>query len=534
MRLMRNFALSIFTGLLLSLAWPVDGFFQLIFIAWVPLLWLETDLKTENKPRITFLFYSLLSMLIWNVLTTWWIKNASFGGALMAIVANSLLMASVLYFFHIVKTNKGERYGYFSLIAFWMSFEYIHLRWDITWPWLNLGNVFANKIELIQWYEYTGTFGGTLWVLICNLLILKLVKFKVSGKPVRSTIISLALILLFPMLYSLMLFHQYKEEQRPVNVVIVQPNIDPYNEKFSGLTSTQQLIKLIELTNGKLDQKTNYLVGPETALVEYLWEDRLNESSDLKYLDSLLHVYPNLNILIGASTLKVFMPGEQLSATARKFGNTEQYYDSYNTALQLDHKGNIQIYHKSKLVPGVEKMPWPAVFKYIEKFAIDLGGISGSLGMQEEREAFFTNDRKYAAGPIVCYESVYGEYVGEYVKKGANFLSIITNDGWWGDTPGYKQHLKYGAIRAVETRRSIVRAANTGISCIINQRGEISNTTSWWTDDAIKATINVNDKITLYTRFGDYLGLMAVYFSIAIIAGMILTKFTAPKKYASI
>jgi apolipoprotein N-acyltransferase len=294
------------------------------------------------------------------------------------------------------------------------------------------------------------------------------------------------------------------------------------------------LIKLIELTNGKLDQKTNYLVGPETALVEYLWEDRLNESSDLKYLDSLLHVYPNLNILIGASTLKVFMPGEQLSATARKFGNTEQYYDSYNTALQLDHKGNIQIYHKSKLVPGVEKMPWPAVFKYIEKFAIDLGGISGSLGMQEEREAFFTNDRKYAAGPIVCYESVYGEYVGEYVKKGANFLSIITNDGWWGDTPGYKQHLKYGAIRAVETRRSIVRAANTGISCIINQRGEISNTTSWWTDDAIKATINVNDKITLYTRFGDYLGLMAVYFSIAIIAGMILTKFTAPKKYASI
>jgi apolipoprotein N-acyltransferase len=154
--------------------------------------------------------------------------------------------------------------------------------------------------------------------------------------------------------------------------------------------------------------------------------------------------------------------------------------------------------------------------------------------MQDEREAFFTADKKYAAAPIVCYESVYGEYVGEYVKKGANFLSIITNDGWWGDTPGYKQHLKYGAIRAVETRRSIVRAANTGISCVINQRGEISKASSWWKDDVISATINVNDKITFYTRFGDYLGLMAIYISVAIVAGVLFTKYTSQKKSSSI
>jgi apolipoprotein N-acyltransferase len=164
----------------------------------------------------------------------------------------------------------------------------------------------------------------------------------------------------------------------------------------------------------------------------------------------------------------------------------------------------------------VEKMPWPAVFKYIEKFAIDLGGISGSLGMQDEREAFFTANKKYASAPIVCYESVYGEYVGEYVKKGANFLAIITNDGWWGDTPGYKQHLKYGALRAIETRRSIVRSANTGITAIINQRGEIVQKTNWWMEDAIKSTINVNDKITIYTRFGDYLGVLAIFTSMAI------------------
>jgi apolipoprotein N-acyltransferase len=260
-------------------------------------------------------------------------------------------------------------------------------------------------------------------------------------------------------------------------------------------------------------------------LVDYIWEDKMANAEDLKMLHALLIKYPNLNILIGASTLKAFMPNETVSSTARKFGNSQEYYDSYNTALQLDNTGNIQTYHKSKLVPGVEKMPWPAVFKYIERFAIDLGGISGSLGMQDEREAFFTPNKKFAAGPIVCYESVYGEYVGEYVNKGANFLAIITNDGWWGDTPGYKQHLNYGRLRAIETRRSIVRSANTGISAIINQKGEIEQASKWWKEAAIKATINVNNELTFYTRFGDYLGLLAIFISMAIFVNLILKKF---------
>ena len=522
MTFIKKLLFSIFTGILLSFAWPVDGFYPIIFIAWIPLLMLESSLSTAGKTRASFMGYSLLSMLIWNVLTTWWIKNASFGGALMAIVANSILMAFVLYLFHVVKTKKGDKIGYISLIAFWLSFEYIHLRWDITWPWLNLGNVFANQIEIIQWYEYTGVFGGTLWIWIVNILLFQILIKKSENVIVKPLVIRVLAIFIIPILSSLLIYFTYQEKANPVNIVAVQPNIDPYNEKFSGLTSAQQLVKLLAITAGKIDQKTDYLVAPETAIVEYIWEDRMSESNDINTLDSLLNIYPKLNILIGASTLKVFLPGEKVSSTARRFGTSDQFYDSYNTALQIDHTKNIQLYHKSKLVPGVEKMPWPALFKYIEKFAIDLGGISGSLGMQEEREAFFTPDKKFAAGPIVCYESVYGEYVGEYVKKGANFLAIITNDGWWGDTPGYKQHLKYGALRAIETRRSIVRSANTGISATINQKGEIENKTAWWKEDAIKATINVNDKITFYTRFGDYLGILAIFTTISIAISLLI------------
>lgn len=524
MQIIKGFLLSLFTGILLSFAWPIDGFYPLIFVAWIPLLWAESNLKQTGKTHLVFLAYSFLAMLLWNVLTTWWIKNASFGGAAMAIIANSVLMAVILYLFHLVKVKKGEKIGYIALVAFWMSFEYVHLRWDITWPWLNLGNVFANQIEIIQWYEFTGVFGGTLWVLVINILMLEILKKKSDNLSVRPQLTRFLIILILPILISILIYSSYKEVQNPIRIIAVQPNIDPYNEKFSGLSSSEQLVKLLKITDQKLDQQTDFLVCPETALVEYIWEDKMYDSKDLKMLDSLLKKFPHLNILIGASTLKIFAPGEQVSSTARKLGRGTVFYDSYNTALQLDYTGNIQTYHKSKLVPGVEKMPWPAVFKYIEKFAIDLGGISGSLGMQEEREAFFTPEKKFAAAPIICYESVYGEYVGEYVKKGANFLAIITNDGWWGDTPGYKQHLKYGAIRAIETRRSIVRSANTGITATINQKGIIEIATTWWKEDAIKATINANDKITIYTRFGDYLGVMAIFSAIAILFTLLINR----------
>ncbi|MCC6252608.1 MAG: apolipoprotein N-acyltransferase [Bacteroidia bacterium] len=520
---------SLFSGILLSAAWPVAGFFPIIFFAWLPLLYVEDEICNNYQTKGSFFTYSLIAMLAWNLLTTWWVKNASLGGAVMAIVANSLLMTLVLTFFHWVKLKKGNKYGYAAFIAFWMTFEYIHLRWDITWPWLNLGNCFAGNIKIIQWYEFTGTFGGTLWVLVVNILLFRLIKNYRNKLPIKKLAVIIGLTLFIPILISLLVYYSYNEKYAPLKAVIVQPNIDPYNEKFSNLSSEEQLQKLLSLAIKKLDTETNFLIAPETAIVDYLWENKIHESPDIKMLDSLIKIYPQLNVLIGASTLQTFGPGQAISLTARKFYDSNEYYDSYNTALQLNHTPNIQIYHKSKLVPGVEKMPWPSVFKYFEKFAIDLGGISGSLGTQEEREAFFTTDKKFAAAPIICYESVYGEYVGEYIKKGANFLAIITNDGWWGDTPGYKQHLEYGSLRAIETRRSILRSANTGISAVINQRGEIVQKTNWWIEDALTTTINTNQKITFYTRFGDYLGVIAIMFSIVVIISTLgfNTKFKA-------
>ncbi|MCE9538354.1 MAG: apolipoprotein N-acyltransferase [Bacteroidetes bacterium] len=530
MKTYQLFLLSLLSALLLAFGWFPHGFVPLLFIAFVPLLIVEHAIfnNPQKYKTLTLFACSYLTFFTWNVLTTWWVKNASFGGAAMAIGCNALLMTITFMLFHKVKKRVGEKWGTLVFSCFWITFEFLHLDWDLTWTWLTIGNGFAPTLNWIQWYEYTGVFGGTLWVLITNCFIFKIVSdgsFRVSKKQ----IIGLGALLVLPILCSYIILAFYVDLKTNTNVVIVQPNIDPYNEKFiSGYEV--QLQKMLQLALQQTDTTTDYLVFPETALTEAIWEDEFMQSSSIKTLKEFLKPYPKLKIIIGASTAKVYQPDEALSSTARKFRSEDAYYDSYNTALQIDSSNLIQIYHKSKLVPGVEKMPFPFIFKHLGKLAIDLGGTTGSLGIQDERSVFVSLDGTIKAAPVVCYESVYGEYVSEYVKNGAQFIAIITNDGWWGDTPGYKQHLKYGALRAIETRRYVVRSANTGVSCVITNKGEIQQATNWWVPAVIKTQIKLNNELTFYTRYGDYIGRAAMYLSLLLILYSWLLRFKIIRK----
>ncbi|MEP7167793.1 MAG: apolipoprotein N-acyltransferase [Bacteroidota bacterium] len=527
-----NLLLSFLSGFLLSLAWPEKGFAPSLFIAWIPLLIVEDYFySNRNEVKAKKLFgLSYLSFLIWNVLTTWWVWNATAPGSIAAFVFNSLFMTLVFMLFHFTRCKTGNSMGYIGLPVYWIAFEYIHLHWDLSWPWLTLGNGFASSYKWIQWYEYTGALGGSLWILIVNILLFKIFfqqKPQTSPYKYRDKLqaIATSLIIILPVIFSFNRYNYYEETTHPVNIAIVQPNIDPYNEKFSGMSAHDQLIKLLRLSSTVTDSATDYLAAPETALPNGIWEEELQNHPDIKLLRSFMKAFPKVTFVIGAATNRMYEEGKPHSETARKFTQSPAYYDSYNTALQLDNfSDSIQVYHKSKLVPGVEKMPYPKIFGFLEKLSIDLGGSSGSLGTEKEPFVFTSKDSIKIA-PIICYESVYGDYVSQYVRKGAQLLFIITNDGWWGNTPGHRQHLVYGRLRAIEMRRSIARSANTGISCVINQRGDISHETKYWEDDAIKETLNANNEMTFYAKHGDD------FFKMFCWAGLLLFVFALYKKF---
>jgi apolipoprotein N-acyltransferase len=173
--------------------------------------------------------------------------------------------------------------------------------------------------------------------------------------------------------------------------------------------------------------------------------------------------------------------------------------------------------------------------RFISRILPDLGGTKWGYGIQSERICFEHSVTSMKIAPIICYESVFGEFVTDYVKKGAQALFIITNDGWWKNTNGYKQHLYFASLRAIETRRPVARAANTGISCIIDIRGKRIQETGWWTRSVIRGRVYPETRITTYVRYGDLLLLISAFLSgiiiIVVFIGMpILKKLQSSEK----
>ena len=509
--------LSVLSGLFMAAAWPVRGFPGLLFIGFVPLLIVEDYIYRNPEKFIKFslLFYSYPAFLIWNGLTTWWIYNSTGVGAIIAIGVNSMFMTIIFQFFHFTRRKlKNDLSAYAALIFYWMAFEYLHLNWDLNWPWLNIGNGFSSHYRWVEWYEFTGTFGGTLWVLVANILLFLFIypgsfrRITYKFKTRDFILIPLILIWIFvPLILSRSIYHSYKEKDNPVTIVVVQPNLDPYSEQYT-VPPVEVVGKIMKLAEPYLDSNTNFLVAPESAIQEYMWENDINSFKSIHLLNDIVQKYPNLNLLVGGSTRHEFGPGEEITNTARKFSDADIYYDEYNTAMLMNSRDSIQLYHKSKLTPGVEILPTYKHFKFLEKFAINLGGTVGSLGTDKIRKVF-TTVKTVRVSTTICYESIFGEFFSEFVKNGAEVMMIITNDGWWGNTAGYRQHFSFASLRAIETRRCIARSANTGISAFIDQRGDPHQMTKYWEPDAIKGVVNANDQLTFYTRHGDYLARIA-------------------------
>ncbi len=510
---MKNYQLillSLLSGLLLAISWPLNGIPLILFISFVPFLFIEDFLLNhkEKFSRVSILLFTYPGFILWNVLTTYWVGFSTLFGVSMAILINSLLMSVVFLIYHLVRRNlPNSRHGYFILVFFWIAFEYFHLDWDLSWPWLNLGNGFASWHKWVQWYEYTGTFGGTLWVLVINILLYKsITNFKYNEKrQFKINATSAIISFIFPVIVSFTIYHTYEEDLNPVDVVVVQPNNDPYQEQYD-LPPHEIMERIFKLTDQVIDSNVQFVVTPESAIQEIpLWENDLWHSVSLNLFADYIKEYPNISGIIGASTYYYFKEGEELTLAARKFPDADAYYEAYNTSILIENSTDLQLYHKSKLTPGVEQMPFKKLFKHIEKYAINLGGTVGTLGVDTERKPFLSKDG-YKIAPVICYESIYGEFIGGFVRNGAQAIFIITNDGWWQDTPGHKQHLTFASLRAIETRRSIARSANTGISAFVNQRGDIQQATDYWKSAVIRQKINLNDELTFYVKYGDYLG----------------------------
>ena len=510
---------------------PHTGLLALFGI--IPLLAMERIASMTEKKRIWIYHYS--AFVLWNAFTTFWVCNATIGGGIFAILANSFQMSLVFGLFRLSKKRFSGMLPYIFLMVTWIAWERFYFDAEISWPWLVLGNSFARTTWAIQWYEITGALGGSLWIWACNLSIFGLLVSMSEGsiwnwnpKAKAACTAGLAALFAGPVIASGIIGNRYQdclEAQENLDVLIVQPNIDPYN-KFQAMTQAQQNGILLSLAENQIKTRKGdttaaplLILAPETFTNDIECND-ISLSRTWQGFNKFLKDYPGVNLLFGASSYEFFQSEKAPSYTARRFGKGN-WYESHNSALITDGTARTEIYHKSKLVVGVEHTPYPRIFCPLDDM---LGGVMGRCVGQDEVSLLTVKSGQTSipVGCAVCYESVYGEYYTDYVRKGARAMTIITNDAWWGNTPGYRQHLSYASLRAIETRRAIARCANTGISAIISPSGKIIKPTPWWEQAVIEGQIPLRDDITFYVSHGDITGRVCSFIFILLLLALIV------------
>lgn len=482
----KNILLAIASGLLLGMPFCLPQLFPLIFFAWLPLLRLEE--KTVNHHNSYLLFnYAFLSFLVWNILAYWWVGKAQITGVILIILINSLLLA--LIFWLISRTKKHLKISIlFPFLLIWLGFEYFDTWWDLAWPWLNLGNAFASAPKWVQWYEYTGTRGGSLWVILINLTIYTFIKTR--KKKIILPSLRILFLLAIPLFFSVSLFHKEEKIINSKNFALIQPNLDPYKEKFVPKNEEKHFTDFMKTADSICDiLHPDFLVAPETVNLKSIDENKPKQSSNYIQLLELKKKYPQTKILLGT--------------------HSHMESESFNSALFLNDTLTPQFYHKTKLVPLFERVPFDKYLSFLKDYSLEIGGYQGTYSSRNDTDYFLSDSTTVI--PIVCFESIFGDYCAQRVPEIPGFICMITNDGWWKTTPGYKHHFNFSRLRAIETRRDYIRVANNGISAYINSKGTIVAKTSWWHKTVLTGELNLMKERTFYSQHGDFIGRVCLF-----------------------
>jgi apolipoprotein N-acyltransferase len=490
--------------ILLSISWWVPVLAALIVPGFAILL------SFEGQSRFSFWRYYLV-FAAWNGLTSYWIANAHPLGVIATVGINGALMGGAFWFGQRLKevllrfpSPRGSAlFPYLPLMATWISLEKLHEHWGLSFPWLHLGNTFHSIPQMVQWYSWTGVSGGTLWVLVLAALI----HYSWKNKSQKSVKWFLGIFTL-PFVVSQMMWYWPEDftENAKVSVAVVQPNINAYTEKWE-MPEGEQIEKVRGLLHAHLgDERVDLIVLPETFLPKARQESTYGYSPMDRKLHQVLDIYGDAAIF-GATTYDF---QDAPNAYNRPMGN--RYYTLYNTALfRTQGMPNAALYHKGKLVVGGETMPFVQLLKpWLGDWALELGGTSGTLGVSGERTVF-DNGKGMKLGPIICWENEFSDYTTDYTKQGANLLAVITNDGWWGDTQGHVQHMRFSGLRAIENGKWIVRSANTGISCVIDQKGRVHEPLGWEEEGVIVMEVPLLEGQTIYSRTGDSIGQFMIW-----------------------
>lgn len=502
--------LAVTSGALLGLSFPPLPLGVLACVAFVPFLILLERL--ESTARV--LRYSYLTFFVFSVIALYWVGGFTHlkdpylmmaGGILL--VWQPVYFSAATFVFAFIRRELGVVRGTVALPFVWVTFEWMYALSQLSFPWLTLGNTQTYYLSTIQFIEITGVYGLSLWILVLNVIAWFAVKRVIAEgvtKRVLLPAVCFAVVFVLPNLYTLTMNADdaVRSTKQPLTIGIVQPNVDPWDKwegsaTFAGRWKQTQFY--LSLVRKQKQDSVDISILPETAILFNLPATGEYYQAMQATLDSL-----NIGLISGYLGMHIYAPGTEPPSSST-FRGTDVHYDAYNSVLFIEpHNPLVQTYNKMRLVPFAERIPYADEVPFlIAPLRWGVGISNWGLGKDSTVFVDTRHNTKFLA--MVCYESIYPEFVSAFVKKGAEFLVFITNDSWWGNTSGARQHNQFAVLRAVENRRWVARCANGGISSFIDPLGNMYDATSMYTEASIHHRIVPRTELTYYTRHGDWL-----------------------------
>ncbi|MBI5021047.1 MAG: apolipoprotein N-acyltransferase [Ignavibacteriales bacterium] len=523
--------LGLLSGLLLGLSFPPVPTGVAVLIAFVPFFLLLSTLENYGS---TFR-YTYFTIFIFNLITTYWAGGFvhlkdwyMMVAGLLLIIGHPLFFIVPVFVWLFIRKQFGFKISIYTFPFIWVGFEYLHGIGDLGFPWLTIGNTQTYDLSVVQMASITGAYGISFWILWINVLIfllfvkLFLKEWNISEKRSMLLIATILIMYFIPKIYGIILLDGKPSiENNNVSISVIQPNIDTF-EKWTG-DPTVPFEILQDQTKDIRSIHPDLVLWPETAIPFYILQPQ-----NIYYLNQLKRTvdYLDIHLLAGIPDIAYYSPTDHFPQSS-KISKSGERYDSFNSSILLSpHESNIQKYSKIVLVPFAERVPFSEELSFLDIMEWNFG--LGGWGHGRDTTVFeinLRNGRIVKFSNLICYESVFPTFVRTFVKNGAEFLTVITNDSWWGNTSGAYQHKQIAIMRAVENRRWVVQCANGGISCFIDAYGTIVQQSDLYTKTILSQNVKASKEITFYTEYGDWLAEMCVMLSLFFVMAAISGKF---------
>lgn len=471
------------SGVLLAVSFPLPGLSILAWCALVPLLVAIGQQSARNAFRLGFCtgFVSFVGILYWlNIVMTTYGKLP-----LPVSVVLTLILSAYLALFIAIPSYLGRRAEdagiplAVSLPLFWVAGELLRSFLLTGFPWASLGYTQYRTLPLIQIADLTGVYGLSFLIVLGNVALLRLALWIRARNgvpfPYRETVV-LLLLLALTVGYGFFRLNQPDGGKR-LRVALAQGNI-PQDVKWDPAFQETTVATYERLSRKAGTGSIDLLVWPESAL-PFFYQTEEQYAARVQRLARELQA----SLVVG-------------SPAFRKEGDALRYL---NSAFLLGPTGEtLGRGDKFHLVPFGEYVPLARLLPFVHKLVVGIGDFSPGEAITPLAAPFGK------LGVLVCYEGIFPEISREFARKGAQLLVIVTNDAWYGRSSAPYQHFSMAVFRAVENRVPLVRAANTGITALIDSRGHVRGMTGLFSEALLTGEVRLGNGDTIYSRFGDF------------------------------